>query len=219
MDGAGGANNSANFAEAIRKSDQALSSIKLSNLLTAEEYSELKEWADSLTPVSKARDFVFQTRAIHPIAAACIHKFGIQPATSRVGIYDHLGLELRKLIHPSKLQKAPANYGAKIATRASGFKRGGSKGKQMEVVMTKEYLEASSPMRFLEKAGKVHRVSPSVDGFKRKRRRRCVAQASLYTFMLVQGSDPSLGSSNTCMYLTLPYLHHTCMHCGEWQCK
>ncbi len=147
------------------------------------------------------------------------------------------------MIHPSKLQKAPANYGAKIATRASGFKRGGSKGKQMEVVMTKEYLEASSPMRFLEKAGKVHRVSPSVDGFKRKRRRRCVAQASLYTFMLVQGSDPSLvrasdpslvrasdpslvrasdpslGSSNTCMYLTLPYLHHTCMHCGEWQCK
>ena len=216
MDGAGGANNSANFAEAIRKSDQALSSIKLSNLLTAEEYSELKEWADSLTPASKARDFVFQTRAIHPIAAACIHKFGIQPATSMVGIYDHLGLELQKLIHPSKLQK-PGNYGAKIATRASGFKRGGSKGKQMEVVMTKEYLEASSPMRFLEKAGKVHRVSPSVDGFKRKRRRRCVAQASLYTFMLVRGSDPSLGSSNTCMYLTLPYLHH--MHCGEWQCK
>ena len=62
----------------------------------------------------------------------------------------------------------------------------------MEVVMTKEYLEASSPMRFLEKAGKVHRVSPSVDGFKRKRRRRCVAQASLYTFMRVRGSDPSL---------------------------
>jgi hypothetical protein len=60
----------------------------------------------------------------------------------------------------------------KIATRAGAFKRGGGNGKVVEVVMTKEHLDKSSPMRALADAGKVTRVSPGAALPSRKRARK-----------------------------------------------
>ena len=64
-------------------------------------------------------------QVIHPIAAAAVGKFGVQPATTVVGIFDTLALEVEKKI-PNVKEKVEKGGAANIAGSLYNPKRASS---------------------------------------------------------------------------------------------
>ena len=162
--GAGGARNQNNFEEAMRKSSRPKESFKLAEFYTPDELAIIDDWVAGLSSSKKVKMRVFEEKCIWPLAQGMVqhNELGVQPATACIGIFGYVGGLLVKKVKPEKfvIGGDAIDCGAKLHTRCSAFKRGGAFGRVVPVWMTRERLEASSPMRALLSAGKVMRLSP-----------------------------------------------------------
>ena len=137
--------------------------IVLADILKPRQIAALDAFAKLYSKSSKVTKTVLQRHVIHPIAAGAVAELGVQPATACGGVFPRLGeLIKEKIPRDHVVGGASLDYGMMVKTRAGEFKRGGSKGKEMEVEMTEGEFTASSPLLALRSAGKVRRRSPGV---------------------------------------------------------
>ena len=117
--GAGGARNAPNFQDAVRTSNLAASDVTLEKMLDPEEIAAIKELNESHSSNNRATDTEFQKVVIHPLAAAAVEKFGAQPATAVVGIYERLATLVLKHVKRDRVQKGETmNIATKLSSRA-----------------------------------------------------------------------------------------------------
>lgn len=161
--GAGATSNSPNFKEAMRPAP----GIDKKNVVTPPWVDEAIEQARLAHQKALARGKMKTrqlTTAVHAMATFSVNEYGVNVASNIPGFYGEMGQQLaEKVLDEAHEASMPLDHdavqlGKTIQTRAGAFKRGGTNGSVVPVVISR--VNVKSPLRALEAAGKITISSP-----------------------------------------------------------